>query len=155
MSVVSCFLCNCDVSVGYMKTKRKRLSGSSVKRAVEISALPTMEERFLIYMTAIKSMTISVISAKKSWGTSWVADEDWEWKRLCYYYGSRLQWDGSGYARLHWWYLPPTTEQRRNQRELSVEKALFLNSADFCSPTKPVTVVALLVLKAMSVKESS
>ena len=66
MSVVSCFLCNCDVSVGYMKTKRKRLSGSSVKRAVEISALPTMEERFLIYMTAIKSMTISVISAKKS-----------------------------------------------------------------------------------------
>ena len=36
MSVVSCFLCSCDVSVGYMKTKRKRLSGSSVKRAVEI-----------------------------------------------------------------------------------------------------------------------
>ena len=36
MSAMSCFLCRCNVGEGHMKTKRKRLSGSSVKRALEI-----------------------------------------------------------------------------------------------------------------------
>ena len=33
---VFCFLCNADISHGSMKTKRKRLSGASNKKAVEV-----------------------------------------------------------------------------------------------------------------------